>query len=109
MVAVIGSPFRQRLLDEMAALPTVDSHSHTYLRREYERLPERNLFTLTGYFGRDTDGLSGRSPMVKGRNAPVTPAATEPALYAGATSDAERWARLRGVLARARNVSYWRH
>jgi predicted TIM-barrel fold metal-dependent hydrolase len=112
MIAVIGNPFRQRLLDEMAALPTVDSHSHTYLRREYVRQPERNLFTLLGYFGRDVDGLIGRSPVKKGRGAPAaptTPATSEPSLYAGATSDAERWARLRGVLDRARNVSYWRH
>ena len=109
MVAVVGNPFRQRLLDEMAALPTVDSHSHTDLRREYVKRPERNLFTLTGYFERDVDGLLGRSPTVKGRNAPATPPANTPGLYAGATSDAERWERLRGVLARARNVSYWRH
>jgi uncharacterized protein len=93
----------------MAALPTIDSHSHTYLRREYVKKPERNLFTITGYFERDIDGMLGRNSMVKGRNAPATQPANKPGLYTGATSDAERWDRLRGILARARNVSYWRH
>ena len=35
-------PFRQRLLDEMAAGPVVDCHSHTMLRREYEARGERS-------------------------------------------------------------------
>jgi uncharacterized protein len=87
-------PFRQRLLDEMAAGPVVDCHSHTMLRREYEARGERSLFTIGSYFERDLSALAGR------------PAAE---LYAGAADDAERWRRLRGVLARGRNVSYWRH
>jgi uncharacterized protein len=87
-------PFRQHLLDEMAALPTVDCHSHTILRREYEGRRPLDLFTLTSYFDRDISALTGQSAA---------------ALYDGAATDAERWQRLRGVLARGRNVSYWRH
>lgn len=94
MATVTRHPFRQRLLDEMEALPTVDCHSHTMLRREYEQRPKRSLFTITAYFDRDIAGVTGR------------PAAE---LYAGAADDVERWRRLRDVLARARNVSYWRH
>ena len=89
-----NDPFRQRLLDEMESLATIDCHSHTLLRREYEQQGERSLFTISSYFERDVSGLIGR------------PAA---ALYDGATSDAERWQRLRAILARTRNVSYWRH
>ena len=74
-------PFRQRLLDEMAAGPVVDCHSHTMLRREYEARGERSLFTIGSYFERDLSALAGR------------PAAE---LYAGAADDAERWRRLRG-------------
>ena len=46
------SSFRQRLLDEMVDVPTVDCHSHTMLRRDYEALAaaERSLFTITSYF-----------------------------------------------------------
>ncbi len=86
--------FRQRLLDEMESLTTVDCHSHTMLRREYEAVPVRDLFTLGAYFDRDIGGLTGKG----GRQ-----------LYAGAENDAERWRRLRAVLARGRNVSTWRH
>ena len=52
------SSFRQRLLDEMVDVPTVDCHSHTMLRREYEAkaAEERNLFTMTTYFRRDEAG-----------------------------------------------------
>jgi predicted TIM-barrel fold metal-dependent hydrolase len=86
--------FRQRLLDEMEALPTVDCHSHTVLRREYEVAPPRSLFTIGAYFDRDTIGLAGKRAS---------------ALYADAPDDAERWRRLKGLLARGRNVSTWRH
>jgi uncharacterized protein len=84
----------QRVLDQLVALPTVDSHSHTMLRSEYEALPERSLFTMGSYVERDFSGLIGK------------PAAE---MYAGATSDTERWDRLKAVLRRTRNVSYWRH
>ncbi|HEX2184680.1 MAG TPA: amidohydrolase family protein [Chloroflexota bacterium] len=94
MATRVTPSFRQRLLDELAALPTVDCHSHTMLRREYEAQGERSLFTIGSYFERDISGLTGR------------PAA---ALYEGAADDAARWGRLRAVLARGRNVSYWRH
>ena len=55
------SSFRQRLLDEMVDVPTVDCHSHTMLRREYEAkaAEDRNLFTMTTYFRRD-EGASSR-------------------------------------------------
>ena len=90
----MSSAFRQRLWDEMAELATVDCHSHTMLRRVYEARPDRNLFTMTAYFDRDIAGMIG------------TPADE---LYAGAGSDAERWQRLKPILARGRNVSYYRH
>ena len=86
--------FRQRLLDEMAALPTVDTHSHTLLRREYEAKPERSLFTIGAYFDRDINGLAGKGVAQ---------------LYAGAADAAERWRRLRPLLLRGRNMSTWRH
>ena len=92
--SVSRDPFQQRLLDEMSALPTVDCHSHTQLRREYELRTDRSLFTLGSYFERDVSGLIGQ---------PAT------ALYEGCATDAERWQRLRSVLPRTRNVSYWRH
>ena len=84
--------FRQRLLDEMAAIQTVDCHSHTMLRREYEQQRERSLFTIHSYFARDFAALTGRpwSSLAEG-------------------DDEARWALLRDALARGRNVSYWRH
>jgi predicted TIM-barrel fold metal-dependent hydrolase len=76
----------------MEALATVDCHSHTMLRREYEQPRERSLFTIQSYFARDFAALDGR-----------------PWASLAEGSDDERWARLRAVLARGRNVSYWRH
>ena len=86
--------FRERLLEEMAALRTVDCHSHTVGRREYEAQPEHSLFTMLAYFNRDMAGMSG------------TP---DKDLYRGSTDDAVRWPILRDALRRGRNVSYWRH
>ena len=43
------SVLRDRLLEEMRAIRTVDCHSHTCLRRDYYRM-ERNLFSLRSYF-----------------------------------------------------------
>ena len=88
--------FRQRLLDEMVAVPTVDCHSHTLLRREYEAVAaeERNLFTITSYFRRD--------------EASIVELGHERSL-AGARSDEERWQRLKPIIGRAQNVSYYRH
>src|SRR5687767_13538544 len=83
---------RQRLLDEMAALPTVDCHSHTMPRREYEQTTERSLFTLRSYFARDFEQLTGR-----------------PWSSLAVGDDDERWVVLRAALERGRNVSFWRH
>jgi predicted TIM-barrel fold metal-dependent hydrolase len=88
------STFRDRLLEAMQSLRTVDCHSHTCLRRAYYESGEKNLFNLMAYFERDIQGATGQS---SGQ------------LYAPAASAEERWAILRGVLARTRNVSYWRH
>lgn len=85
---------RDRLLEAMQDLRTVDCHSHTCLRQEYYRSGRKDLFTLMSYFERDLQGTTGQS---SGQ------------LYAQASSDEERWAILKGVLARTRNVSYWRH
>lgn len=89
--------FRQRLLDEMVAVPTVDCHSHTMLRREYEAIPahDRNLFTLATYFRRDISTIAGMEDHL--------------GIYDGAQSDKERWQRLKTILERGRNVSYYRH
>ena len=89
-----AAALRQRLHDEAESLATVDCHSHTVLRQQYATQAPLDLFRLTSYFERDIAGLTGRSGAE---------------LYAGCADDAARWSRLRGVLARARNVSYWRH
>ena len=73
---------------------TVDCHSHTVGRREYEAQPEHNLFTMLAYFTRDIEGMTG---------------APDKDIYRGSTDDAARWAVLREGLRRGRNVSYWRH
>jgi len=86
--------FRQELLQAMQSVRTVDSHSHTCLRRVYYESGERNLFNLMSYFEREILSATGQS---------------SDQLYAGAASDEERWARLKPVLDRTRNTSYWRH
>ena len=73
---------------------TVDCHSHTVGRREYEAQPEHSLFTMLAYFNRDMAGMSG---------------APDKDLYGGSTDDATRWEIMREALRRGRNVSYWRH
>ncbi|MGD8239406.1 MAG: hypothetical protein PVH68_12685 [Armatimonadota bacterium] len=90
----MSNSLRERLLDEMKSIRTVDCHSHTALRREYYEIEERSLFTMMAYFAREIDNATG---------------AGSGQLYKGAKSDGERWERLRGVLDRCRNVSYWRH
>ncbi len=84
---------RERLLAEMEGLRTVDCHSHTMLGREYREAAPFDLFRLMSYFNRDIEGVTGK------------PAGEA---LAGASDD-ERWAKLKAVLAKARNVSYWRH
>lgn len=86
--------FRHELLEWMRSLETVDCHSHTCLRREYYKAGPRTLFNLMSYFERDIQGTTGKSSAE---------------LYQEARSDEERWQILKGVLARTRNVSYWRH
>jgi predicted TIM-barrel fold metal-dependent hydrolase len=86
--------FRDDLLAEMQDLRTVDCHSHTCLRSEYYEAGPRSLFGLGSYFDRDIQSVTGKATGD---------------LYADCESDQERWQRLRGVLDRARNVSYWRH
>ena len=80
---------RERLLEAMERVATVDCHSHTMLERDYKAKGGFNLFNLMSYFGRDIVGVLGTT-------------------LPGGTDD-ERWAMLKGVLDKARNVSYWRH
>ena len=82
---------RQRLFSELEKIKTVDCHSHTYLRRTYYEIGGFNLFSLTSYFERDIASTAGE------------------AIYQGAKSDDDRWLRLKAILQKARNVSYWRH
>jgi predicted TIM-barrel fold metal-dependent hydrolase len=89
----MSSPFRDRLLEEMRSLRTVDCHSHTCLRRDYAQA-DLSLFSLMSYFDREVGALTGQGC---GQ------------LFAECASDGERWEALRGVLDRTRNVSYWRH
>jgi len=90
----MNSPFREQLLTEMDSLKTVDCHSHTCLRSEYYQAGPRSLFDIGSYFDRDIESVTGQMPQ---------------AMYANCDSDEERWQRLKGVLDKARNVSYWRH
>lgn len=83
--------FRQRLLSELGEIKTVDCHSHTHLRRSYYETGGFDLFSLTSYFERDIASTTGD------------------AIYQGAKTDEERWLRLKAVLQKSRNVSYWRH
>jgi len=82
---------RQRLLDEMAEVRTVDCHSHTMLEREYYQTGGLDLFSLMSYFNRDIVTTAGEN------------------LFARATDDAGKWRLLKGVLEKSRNVTYWRH
>ncbi len=90
----MSDALRDELLAEMQAVQTVDCHSHTVLRRDYYAAGPRSLFNLSSYFDRDIASVTGHGPAE---------------LYADCESDEERWAKLRGVLAKARNVTYWRH
>ena len=85
---------REELLHEMQALRTVDCHSHTCRPGVYREGAPMSLFSYTSYFDRTIDSVTGASPA---------------RLYEGCTTDEQRWQRLKPVLAKARNVSYWRH
>jgi predicted TIM-barrel fold metal-dependent hydrolase len=83
---------RKRILGELESLETVDCHSHTMLRRNYYRAEGGyDLFGLMSYFTRDIQATAGEN------------------IYEGTTTDEERWRRLKPVLEKTRNVSYWRH
>ncbi len=90
----MAETLREELLAEMQALRTVDCHSHTCLEKEYRDAAPLTLFSLMSYFERDINSVTGKSSAQ---------------LYEGAETDAQRWAALKAVLERARNVSYWRH
>ena len=85
------SSLRQTILAELESIKTVDCHSHTRLESEYYAQGPYDLFSLTSYFQRDLASTAGGDA------------------YAGTRTAEERWERLRAVLARTRNVSYWRH
>ncbi len=85
---------RIELMAEMTGLKTVDCHSHTSLESEYRQAAPLSLFSMGSYFERDIQSTLH----FEGGG-----------LYDGCRTDAQRWARLRGVLDKARNVSYWRH
>ena len=87
---------RDRLLEEMRAIRTVDCHSHTNLQSEYYAA-ERNLFSMRSYFNREITALTG-----------ATGQEFEDVYGAGA-SDTECWALLRRAIQSAGNTSYWRH
>ncbi|MBM4078835.1 MAG: hypothetical protein FJ278_03980 [Planctomycetes bacterium] len=86
--------FRERLLDDMASIRTVDCHSHTSLKSAYYKAGPRNLFNLISYFARDVDSV--RSSF-------------GPPPFPSPKTEDEQWQNLKAVLGRARNVSYWRH
>jgi len=90
----MSNSLRDRLLEQMKAIRTVDCHSHTALRRDYYKIRQRSLFTMMAYFEREIQNATGKSSSK---------------LYEGAKSDDERWERLKPVLDRCRNTSYWRH
>ena len=87
--------FRDRLLDEMRDISTVDCHSHTCLQRDYYAM-ERNLFSLRSYFNREIQAQLD------------LPDQEYEGIYGG-MPDEERWKILRSVVERAGNTSYWRH
>jgi predicted TIM-barrel fold metal-dependent hydrolase len=87
---------RDKLLEEMRALRTIDCHSHTNLEREYYAV-DRNLFSMRSYFNREIMAEIG------------APGQEYEDIYGHCDSDAERWAVLRRAIQRAGNTSYWRH
>ena len=87
-----SAQLRQRLLDHMQGLRTVDCHSHTALSTEYAA-QELGLFNLMAYFARDIGGI---------REQGLVPPPAD-------GTDESRWQELKAILARSRNVSYWRH
>jgi len=89
------SQFRDEILAAIEDTPVVDCHSHTVLRQNYEQT-EWNLFNMMAYFKRDMASV-------------IHPDEVDWQVVAPGDTDAERWQWLKGVLAKSRNVSYWRH
>ena len=90
----MSDKFRDELLEAMQEIRTIDCHSHTCLKSDYYKSGQRNLFNLMRYYEREIQSATGKG---SGQ------------LYEGANTDAERWERLKPVIERTRNVSYWRH
>ena len=87
-----STQLRQRLLDHMQSLRTVDCHSHTALSTEY-REQKLNLFNMMAYFARDIGGITEQLK-VRG---------------IGGQDEKAQWEALKAILDRSRTVSYWRH
>jgi len=90
----MNTGFRDELLEVMQEIRTIDCHSHTNLKSEYYKWGKLNLFNLMSYYERDIQSVAGKGSAQ---------------LYDGISSDAEKWERLKPVVERSRNVSYWRH
>lgn len=82
---------RQYFLELLQECEIVDAHSHTKTPATYYAQGPFDLFTLNSYFSRDAAGILGEQP------------------YAGCTDDEQRWQRLRLMLDKGRNITYWRH
>jgi predicted TIM-barrel fold metal-dependent hydrolase len=93
----MAHPLRNRFLDTMRAIRTVDCHSHTALRKEYYAVPGHTLFTLGSYFNREIAAMRG------------SPDGSFGAIYGQCSTDEDRWKILKEGIARAGNTSYWRH
>jgi len=90
----MSDELRGRLLAEMESLRTVDCHSHTTLKRDYNERGGLDLFSMMSYFQREIAMIADQ----QGAD-----------LYEGCATDADKWERLKPILARTRNESYWRH
>lgn len=88
------SNLRQHLLEEMGTIHTVDCHSHTDSPKVYYENGPYDVFTLMSYFNREIQAITGK---------------TSEELFQNVISDADRWDILRNIIARTRNISYWRH
>jgi len=86
-----NTTLKENLLSELEKIRTVDCHSHTHLKSTYYETGPFDLFSLTSYFERDIQSTVG-----------------EP-IYEGTKNDEDRWLRLKEVLRKSQNVSYWRH
>ncbi len=90
----MSSGLRDRIHAEMESLHTIDCHSHTSLKSEYNAHGGLDLFSLMAYYEREINMATG---VGSGQ------------LYDGCATDKDRWERLKPVLLRTRNESYWRH